>query len=129
MEASKIGGTKTFGGGNKKLLDHNVQIIVDAGFTIEQAEYALKLSKNNADRALKNLLQKTAKLGEKEGQKGEEKPERPEKVKGKGGKGRGRDQEGNPNLKPSGKVSLFDFLEDKLPASGTIKLTFLYPFL
>lgn len=53
LEASKIGAPKVFGGGNNKLLDHNVQVIVDAGFTIEQAEYALKISKNNPDRALR----------------------------------------------------------------------------
>lgn len=51
--ASKIGAPKVFGGGNNKLLDHNVQVIVDAGFTVEQAEYALKLAKNNTDRALR----------------------------------------------------------------------------
>ena len=53
LEATKIGCTKVFGGGNNKLLDYNVQQIVDAGFTIEDAEYALKISKNNLDKALR----------------------------------------------------------------------------
>lgn len=38
-----------------QLLDHSVQKIVDRGFTIEQAEYALRLNRNNVDKALKNL--------------------------------------------------------------------------
>lgn len=43
-----------------------------------------------------------------------------EKEEKKGGKGRNRhrDDESAPSLKPSGKVSLFDFLEDKLPITG-----------
>lgn len=41
-----------------QLLDHSVQKIVDQGFSIEQAEYALKVNRNNVDKALKSL-QKT----------------------------------------------------------------------
>lgn len=41
-----------------KLLDHSVQKIVDRGFTIEQAEYALRVNRNNVDKALRSL-QKT----------------------------------------------------------------------
>ena len=37
------------------MLDHSVQKIVDQGFSIEQAEYALKANRNNVDRALKSL--------------------------------------------------------------------------
>jgi hypothetical protein len=36
-------------------LDHTVQRIVDQGFSIEQAEYALRVNRNNVDRALKSL--------------------------------------------------------------------------
>lgn len=39
----------------RQLLDHSVQRIVDQGFTIEQAEHALKVTRNNVDRALKSL--------------------------------------------------------------------------
>lgn len=38
-----------------QLLDHSVQKIVDQGFSIEQAEYALKVNRNNVDKALKSL--------------------------------------------------------------------------
>lgn len=38
-----------------QLLDHSVQKIVDQGFTIEQAEYALKMNRNNIGKALKSL--------------------------------------------------------------------------
>ncbi|KAG8039627.1 hypothetical protein G9C98_000356 [Cotesia typhae] len=55
-EASKQGSKKIFGGGNKQLLDYSVQKIVDQGFTIDQAEYALKINRNNVDRALKSLI-------------------------------------------------------------------------
>lgn len=78
-EASKQGSKKVFGGGNKQvhfinyllhylnlkefysniiilqLLDHSVQKIVDQGFSIDQAEYALKVNRNNVDKALKSL--------------------------------------------------------------------------
>lgn len=100
-----------FGGGTKPMLDANVQKIVDAGFTEEQAENALKITRYNADKALKNL-QRGA---------GENKKERPAKQAGESGKGRkGRnkdanDEDGVSSLKPTGKLSLFDFLEDKLP--------------
>lgn len=54
-EAGKAVAKKVFGGGNRQLLDHNVQQIVEFGFSIEQAENALKMSRNNVDRALKIL--------------------------------------------------------------------------
>lgn len=41
-----------------QLLDHSVQKIVDRGFSIEQAEYALRVNRNNVDKALRSL-QKT----------------------------------------------------------------------
>lgn len=99
------------------MLDTNVQKIVDAGFSEEQAENTLKLTRNNADRALK-ILQKRE--GSVEAKK-ERLPKQPsEAAVGRGGrKGRSReavDEDGVVAVKPSGKVSLFDFLEDKLPA-------------
>ena len=39
-----------------QLLDHNVQKIVDLGFSVEQAEYALRQNRNNVERALRTLL-------------------------------------------------------------------------
>ncbi|KAL0268466.1 UNVERIFIED_CONTAM: hypothetical protein PYX00_010399 [Menopon gallinae] len=114
LEATKIGSTKVFGGGNNKLLDYNVQQIVDAGFTIEDAEYALRICKNNLDRALRNLQAKYNKHSKDDNSKSNSKSGNEEK---KGGKGRNKhkDEDSGPTLKPSGKVSLFEFLEDKLP--------------
>lgn len=60
-EAAKQGSKKIFGGGNKQLLDHSVQRIVDQGFSIEQAEYALKVHRNNVDKALRSLQKSDSK--------------------------------------------------------------------
>jgi hypothetical protein len=38
-----------------QLLDHNVQQIVDYGFTVEQAEHSLRQNRNNVERALRAL--------------------------------------------------------------------------
>ncbi|KAF4520723.1 hypothetical protein B566_EDAN004843 [Ephemera danica] len=103
-EAARAGNKKVFGGGTKQMLDHNVQQIVDMGFSVSQAEYALKQNRNNVDRALRSLQRGG---GAKAGGKSE------------GGRGRrkgDRDKEEEGAVaKPSSKVSLFDFLEDKLP--------------
>ncbi|CAG4941530.1 unnamed protein product [Colias eurytheme] len=112
-EAQRLSGVKkVFGGGTKPLLDANVQKIVDAGFTEEQAENALKYTKNNVDRALR-ILQKR----DNSENRNKEKPKESEPPKRKG---RNKDKDNNNDedvipVKPSGKVSLFDFLEDKLP--------------
>lgn len=42
-----------------QLLDHNVQQIVDHGFTVEQAEYSLRQNRNNVERALRALQVRT----------------------------------------------------------------------
>lgn len=55
IEAARQGSKKRFGGGTKQLLDYTVQRIVQQGFTIEQAEQALKINRNNVNRALKSL--------------------------------------------------------------------------
>ncbi|XP_032664027.1 tudor domain-containing protein 3 isoform X2 [Odontomachus brunneus] len=99
-EAAKQGSKKVFGGGNKQLLDHSVQKIIDRGFTIEQAEYALKVNRNNVDKALKSLQKTDSKHNAKESR--EPRGKRFEK----------KTEESKPS---SGKISLFDFLEDKLP--------------
>ncbi|VVD05958.1 unnamed protein product, partial [Leptidea sinapis] len=115
-EAQRLSGVKkVFGGGTKPLLDANVQKIVDAGFSEEQAENALKYTKNNVDRALRILQKRDNSEQRKEKQKESEPPKR----KGRN-RDRDRDRDNNNDddglpVKPSGKVSLFDFLEDKLP--------------
>ncbi|XP_075972155.1 tudor domain-containing protein 3-like [Anticarsia gemmatalis] len=109
-EAQRLSGVKkVFGGGTKPLLDANVQKIVDAGFSEEQAENALKYTKNNVDRALK-ILQKRDNSENRNKEKQQKEPDQPKR--------KGRNKEMNDEdmpVKPSGKVSLFDFLEDKLP--------------
>ncbi|XP_076237130.1 tudor domain containing 3 isoform X2 [Calliopsis andreniformis] len=100
-EAAKQGSKKIFGGGNKQLLDHSVQKIVDQGFSIEQAEYALKINRNNVDKALKSL-QKTDNKHNTPKESREPRNKRFDK----------KTEESKPS---SGKISLFDFLEDKLP--------------
>ncbi|CAH1391535.1 unnamed protein product [Nezara viridula] len=108
-EAGKAAGCtkKVFGGGTKPLLDRNIQAIMSQGFTIQEAEAALKQSKNNIDRALRNLQRKSG--------KGPDDKEKTEKEPGRErGRRKGNDEESGP--KPSGRVSLFSFLEDKLPS-------------
>ncbi|XP_068971755.1 tudor domain-containing protein 3-like isoform X1 [Bombus flavifrons] len=102
-EAAKQGSKKIFGGGNKQLLDHSVQRIIDQGFSIEQAEYALKVNRNNVDKALKSL-QKTDKHNTFKEPRESREPRNKRFDK--------KVEEGKPS---SGKISLFDFLEDKLP--------------
>ncbi|KAG8231528.1 hypothetical protein J437_LFUL008069, partial [Ladona fulva] len=116
-EAAKAGCKKVFGGGNKQMLDHNVQQIVDMGFTVSQAEYALRQNKNNVDRALRGLQRRAE-----EQQKGKEASKGVSKEEGgreeRGGRRharRGGEREEEGLSKPSGNLSLFDFLEDKLP--------------
>ncbi|XP_061706327.1 tudor domain-containing protein 3 [Cydia pomonella] len=109
-EAQRMSGVKKiFGGGTKPLLDANVQKIIDAGFTEEQAENALRYTKNNVDRALRMLQKRDNSENRREKQQKE--PEQPKR------KGRNKEANDDDNIavKPSGKVSLFDFLEDKLP--------------
>lgn len=102
---------QVFGGGTKPLLDANVQKIVDAGFSEEQAESTLKYTKNNVDRALR-ILQKrdNSENRSKDKPKEQDQPIQPKRK----GRNKDNDEDGLP-VKPSGKVSLFDFLEDKLP--------------
>ncbi|XP_076175475.1 tudor domain containing 3 isoform X2 [Ptiloglossa arizonensis] len=100
-EAAKQGSKKIFGGGNKQLLDHSVQKIVDQGFSIEQAEYALKVNRNIVDKALKSLLR----ADNKHNTFKETREPRSKRF----------DKKTEENKPSSGKISLFDFLEDKLP--------------
>lgn len=103
-EAAKQGSKKVFGGGNKQLLDHSVQRIIDQGFSIEQAEYALKVNRNNVDKALKSLQKTDSKHNTFKEPRESREPRNKRFDK--------KVEEGKPS---SGKISLFDFLEDKLP--------------
>lgn len=87
---------KVFGGGGKRIIDFNVQKMVDKGYTHEQANYALKTTRNNLQKAF-------GKLKMQKGESSVRSSKRPEIEA--------------VSSKPSGKLSLFDFLEDKLPPS------------
>ncbi|KAK9509010.1 hypothetical protein O3M35_006426 [Rhynocoris fuscipes] len=103
-EAGKGCTRKVFGGGTKPLLDKNVQALMDKGYSLQVAENALRQNRNNVDRALRSLQRKTGKGGDDK--------EKNEKEGGRGGR-RKNDEESGP--KPSGRVVLFQFLEDKIP--------------
>lgn len=110
-EASKAGTKKTFGGGSKILVDSNVQKIMDKGYTEEEAMFALKLTKNNVERALGNLKRRDER--QQRSNSNEYEPRENPRDR-RGGKGASAEPA---SAKPSGKVSLFDFLEDKIPTS------------
>ncbi|KAJ9597478.1 hypothetical protein L9F63_011663, partial [Diploptera punctata] len=116
-EAARGGARKVFGGGNKPLLDHNVQQIVDSGFSVEQAEFALRQSRNNVERALRTLQKRIEGSSHEDNQRerersdGKPKEEREKKKRGE----RDRDDETGVASKPSGNLSLFDFVQNKLP--------------
>lgn len=121
-EANKLGTKKTFGGGAKQMVDANVQKIMDKGFSEDQANHALKLTRNNVHRALSNLqrIEERKQQNQPGGGGGSDdfksgKVEPPQKLGGKPSFRGKRDSESDASSKPSAKVSLFDFLEDILP--------------
>uniref|UniRef100_A0A182SML7 UBA domain-containing protein n=1 Tax=Anopheles maculatus TaxID=74869 RepID=A0A182SML7_9DIPT len=114
-EATKLGTKKTFGGGAKQMVDANVQKIMDKGFTEEQANHALKLTRNNVHRALSNLQRiEDRKQAQAEGGAGGGKMDGGGKSGGKRGFGKRDDDAELLQSKPSGKVSLFDYFGDIL---------------
>lgn len=54
-EAARVGGKKTFGGGQHNIIDHNVKKILAKGYTEEQAKNALRMTNFVLERALYNL--------------------------------------------------------------------------
>lgn len=122
-EAMKIGTKKVFGGGNRQLIDHNVKKILDKGYTEEQAKYALKMARNNLERAMSSLKRQNVNESE---QKAYEPTGRSnamgrdrgaayqDRNSGTVRGSRGAKMEEAAAAKPSGKVSLFDYLEDKI---------------
>ncbi|XP_055316780.1 tudor domain-containing protein 3 [Sitodiplosis mosellana] len=99
---------KQFGGHNRQLVDHNVKKIMDKGYSEDQAKLALKISRNNLEKAMSGLK----KRNDTSDHKRTKLPEAtaPERSSRRGGK-----FDEPPAAKPSGKVSLFDFLSDKIP--------------
>lgn len=111
-EANKNGFKKIFGGGNRQLMDHNVKKILEKGYTEEQAKHALKLARNNLERAMNNLKRRDpTELLESYGK--DRSMIHQERARGS----RINKTEVAVTTKPSGKVSLFDYLEDKIKIS------------
>lgn len=101
---------KVFGGGNRQLMDHNVKKIMDKGYTEEQAKTSLKFARNNLEKAMGNLKRREERSSS-ETTSSRVPFNKTEKEGRFGRKGRIEETEG---AKPSNKVSLFDFLEDKI---------------
>jgi tudor domain-containing protein 3 len=105
-EANRLGAKKNFGGGNKTLIDVNVQKIIDEGYSEQDATNVLRIAKNNVRNALNILKNRDL-------DPSQQRLQRPPK-KEKGSKQRNDDDLPNAGA-PTTKISLFDFLEDKLP--------------
>jgi tudor domain-containing protein 3 len=125
-EATKVGTRKTFGGGTKTLVDANVQKIIDKGYTEEQATTALKFARNNVEKALSNLKRREERQQHRASSNDYESRESSERKDKRGGdrEGRGKNSSDPPPAKPSTGVSLFDFLENKIPESSTAKQSY-----
>lgn len=123
-EATKIATKKVFGGGNRQLMDHNVKKILDKGYSEEQAKHALKLARNNLERAM-NSLKRQGNQDTDDRHSAEPKAHvrhvstRDDRPMGGRRAAKAEAAEMAAAAKPTGQVSLFDFLEDKikLPAS------------
>lgn len=109
---------KEFGGGKIRIIDHNLQKIVDKGYTVDQAKLALKLSRNNLERAFASLKKQNSRGSEVTSSSSAG------RIGGAPGKFTREDRFSKRSMKneepvqeskPSGKLSLFDFLEKKLP--------------
>ncbi|CAB0005830.1 unnamed protein product [Nesidiocoris tenuis] len=110
-EAGKTVVKKVFGGGTKPLMDKNVQAIMEKGFTLQEAEGALRQNRNNVDRALKSLTKRTGRGNENKGDKEKEGGGGGGVGGGRGGRRKGDDESGP---KPSGRICLFEYLEKEL---------------
>lgn len=97
---------KSFGGNNRQLVDHNLKKILDKGYTEEQAKLALKIARNNLERAMNHLKKRNTDT--------DKKPRQSNDLLSTNSR-RGNKMEDHQPTKPSGKVSLFDFLSDKIP--------------
>lgn len=101
---------KQFGGSNRQMMDHNVKKILDKGYTEEQARLALKIARNNLERAMSQLKKRAVQNDT------DRKPRTTsDSATGYSKRGGKFNSIEPPPAKPSGKVSLFDFLSDKIP--------------
>lgn len=100
---------KHFGGSSRQLMDHNVKKILDKGYTEDQARLALKVARNNLERAMSHLKKRGS-------NEMDQRKQRPSTETHRDTNSRRRNRSNDPPpAKPSGKVSLFDFLSDKIP--------------
>lgn len=100
---------KQFGGNNRQLMDHNVKKVMSKGYTEDQAKQALKLARNNLERAMSNLKKRSG-----NNENIDKRHKIHESSSAPSSRRNGKSDE-PPPAKPSGKVSLFDFLSDKIP--------------
>lgn len=119
-EAAKLKKPKSFGGGSRQLMDHNVKRIMDKGYTEEEAKTSLKYTRNNVEKAMGNLKRRndTCPASESDGRPAFVKNVREDRMMRKGGKGAAI--ESMESSKPSAQVSLFDFLQSKIPQTSTV---------
>lgn len=121
-EATKCGKKKVFGGGQQNMLDHNVKKILEKGFSEEDATYALKATHNNLERALFSLKKRNNRVST----DGNTKPSTVATVDVRGGpRGRGgaTAKEEAAASKPQANVSLFEFLNAKIPLVSIVRNT------
>lgn len=122
-EAMKVKTKKVFGGGNRQLVDYNVKKIIEKGYTEDQAKFALKYARNNLEKAMGSLKHRDNKVVGNEGveSSGRREPSSYEGRRGSSAGGfkddrrKGKQLDVTEGAKPSAKVSLFDFLENKIP--------------
>ncbi|KAK7081646.1 tudor domain-containing protein 3 [Halocaridina rubra] len=131
-ELAKEGQGKIFGGG-KQMLDSNVQKVINAGFTQDVAEWALRHNKNDPSKAIKELRAASGNqsASNESSYNSRNEDEMYGGQRGRGGRGRGKgrgrgrgiagpdgsddDYEPPPNMpRPSGPASLFDFFDSKI---------------
>lgn len=115
---------KVFGGGNRQLVDYNVKKIIEKGYTEDQAKFALKYARNNLEKAMGSLKHRDDKIvgGDAAESGGRREPSSYEGRRGSSAGGFKDDRRKGKQMmdvtegaKPSAKVSLFDFLENKIP--------------
>lgn len=103
---------------------------MDKGFTEEQATTALKFARNNVEKALGNLKRREERQQQRGSSMDYESRESHPREKQRGerdnnrGNGKNAASSDLPQAKPSTGVSLFDFLENKIPESNTTKQSY-----
>lgn len=119
-QANKLATKKLFGGKNRKLMDHNVKKIMEKGYSEDQAKYALKMARNNLERAMGNLKKRQT-----------DDTEKSYDIRSNMGKGGRNERRGGGKFnddtalasKPSKEVSLFEFFSDKMKISDSSTTT------